>query len=118
MDKKANIYLVGAGPGDPGLLTLKGKKILEKAEVIIYDRLVGDGILALGNPEAEYIYVGKMAGKHALSQDEINDLLVKKVATGKIVVRLKGGDPFLFGRGGEEALYIRERGYDYEVVPE
>lgn len=117
MDKKANIYLVGAGPGDPGLLTLKGKKILEKAEVIIYDRLVGDGILALGNPEAEYIYVGKMAGKHALSQDEINDLLVKKVATGKIVVRLKGGDPFLFGRGGEEALYIRERGYDYEVVP-
>ncbi len=117
MDDKAIVYLVGAGPGDPGLFTLKGKKILEKAEIIIYDRLVGDGILSLGNPEAEYIYVGKIAGKHALSQDEINDLLVKKAATGKKVVRLKGGDPFLFGRGGEEALYIREHGYDYEVVP-
>ena len=117
MDKKAIVYLVGAGPGDPGLFTLKGKKILEKAEVIIYDRLVGDGILSLGNPEAEYIYVGKTAGQHALSQDEINDLLVEKAAAGKKVVRLKGGDPFLFGRGGEEAIYIREHGYDYEVVP-
>ncbi|MGS0764143.1 uroporphyrinogen-III C-methyltransferase [Syntrophomonas curvata] len=117
MRKKALVYLVGAGPGDPGLFTLKGKKILEKAEVIIYDRLVSDSILALGNPEAEYIYVGKIAGKHALSQDEINALLVEKAAQGKIVARLKGGDPFLFGRGGEEALYIRERGYDFEVVP-
>ena len=117
MNKKAIVYLIGAGPGDSGLFTLKGKKILEKAEVIIYDRLVGDGILGLGNPDAEYIYVGKTAGQHALSQDEINDLLVEKAATGKIVVRLKGGDPFLFGRGGEEALYIREHGYDYEIVP-
>lgn len=117
MNKKAVVYLLGAGPGDPGLFTLKGKKILEKAEVIIYDRLVSDSILALGNPEAEYIYVGKIAGKHALSQDEINDLLVEKAAQGKIVARLKGGDPFLFGRGGEEALYIREHGYDFEVVP-
>jgi len=117
MNKKAIVYLVGAGPGDPGLFTLKGKKILEKAEVIIYDRLVSDGILSLGNPEAEYIYVGKTAGQHALSQDEINDLLVEKAATGKKVVRLKGGDPFLFGRGGEEAMYIWEHGYDYEVVP-
>ena len=95
MNKKAIVYLIGAGPGDSGLFTLKGKKILEKAEVIIYDRLVGDGILGLGNPDAEYIYVGKTAGQHALSQDEINDLLVEKAATGKIVVRLKGGDPFL-----------------------
>lgn len=117
MNKKAMVYLLGAGPGDPGLFTLKGKKILEKAEVIIYDRLVSNSILALGNPAAEYIYVGKIAGKHALSQDEINDLLVKKATQGKIVARLKGGDPFLFGRGGEEALYIREHGYDFEVVP-
>ena len=102
MRKKALVYLVGAGPGDPGLFTLKGKKILEKAEVIIYDRLVSDSILALGNPEAEYIYVGKIAGKHALSQDEINALLVEKAAQGKIVARLKGGDPFLFGRGGKK----------------
>lgn len=117
MNKKAIVYLLGAGPGDPGLFTLKGKEILEKAEVIIYDRLVSDRILSLGNPEAEYIYVGKAAGKHALSQDEINILLVNKVASGKIVARLKGGDPFLFGRGGEEALFIREHGYDFEVVP-
>jgi uroporphyrinogen III methyltransferase/synthase len=117
MNRKALVYLVGAGPGDPGLFTLKGKKILEKAEVIIYDRLVSESILALGNSAAEYIYVGKISGQHALSQDEINALLVKKAAQGKIVVRLKGGDPFLFGRGGEEALYIREHGYDFEVVP-
>lgn len=117
MNKKSMVYLVGAGPGDPGLFTLKGKKILEEAEVIIYDRLVSDSILALGNPDAEYIYVGKTAGKHALPQDEINALLVEKAAQGKMVARLKGGDPFLFGRGGEEALYIREHGYDFEVVP-
>jgi len=117
MDKKPIVYLIGAGPGDPGLFTLKGKKVLEKAEVIVYDRLVSDSILALGNPEAEYIYVGKMAGKHALSQDKINELLVQKVSQGKIVARLKGGDPFLFGRGGEEALYIREKGYDIEIIP-
>ncbi|MGI5912055.1 MAG: uroporphyrinogen-III C-methyltransferase [Syntrophomonadaceae bacterium] len=116
-NKKPIVYLIGAGPGEPGLFTLKGKKILEKAEVIVYDRLVSESILALGNPKAEYIYVGKMAGKHALSQDKINNLLVKKVSQGKIVARLKGGDPFLFGRGGEEALYIRQNGYDYEIVP-
>lgn len=117
MSEQGLVYLVGAGPGDPGLFTLKGKKILARAEVIIYDRLVSKNILALGNSEAEYIYVGKIAGKHALSQDEINALLVEKAAQGKIVARLKGGDPFLFGRGGEEALYIKEHGYKFEIVP-
>lgn len=115
--EKAKVYLVGAGPGDPGLFTLKGKRLLADAEVVVYDRLVGDEILAMANPEAEMIYVGKAAGRHALPQEEINALLVQKVAEGKVVVRLKGGDPFLYGRGGEEALYIREHGYDYEVVP-
>ena len=114
---KAKVYLVGAGPGDPGLFTLKGKKLLERADVVVYDRLVGDEILAMANPEAEMIYVGKVSGRHALPQEEINALLVAKAAEGKRVVRLKGGDPFLYGRGGEEAQYILERGYQYEVVP-
>jgi len=114
---KARVYLVGAGPGDPGLLTLKGKRLLAGAEVVVYDRLVGDEILAMANPEAEMIYVGKVSGRHALPQEEINALLVQKAAEGKRVVRLKGGDPFLYGRGGEEALYILEHGYEYEVVP-
>ncbi|MDD2619796.1 MAG: uroporphyrinogen-III C-methyltransferase [Syntrophomonadaceae bacterium] len=117
MDNKGFVYLVGAGPGDPGLFTLKGKRILEQAEVVIYDRLVGEEILSLANPQAEFIYVGKASSQHALSQEGINALLVKKAAEGKRVARLKGGDPFLFGRGGEEALYIRQHGYDYEVVP-
>lgn len=114
---KGIIYLIGAGPGDPGLFTIKGKMLLEKAEVVIYDRLVGDEILSYAPREAEFLYVGKESGRHALSQDEINALLVEKAREGKRVVRLKGGDPFLYGRGGEEALYIREQGFDYEVVP-
>ncbi len=117
MRKKGKVYLIGAGPGDPGLFTLKGKKILEKAEVVIYDRLINDIILSFANPKAEFIYVGKTSGKHALSQDEINALLAKKAGEGKIVARLKGGDPFIFGRGGEEALFIRQHGYEFEVVP-
>ncbi|MEN6350490.1 MAG: uroporphyrinogen-III C-methyltransferase [Syntrophomonas sp.] len=117
MEKKGFVYLVGAGPGDPGLFTLKGKRILEKAEVVVYDRLVSEEILALASPGSEKIYVGKASSRHALSQDEINALLVQKAREGKKVVRLKGGDPFLFGRGGEEALYIREHGFDFEVVP-
>ncbi|MGE5389549.1 MAG: uroporphyrinogen-III C-methyltransferase [Deltaproteobacteria bacterium] len=114
---KAKVYLVGAGPGDPGLFTLKGKRLLERAEVVVYDRLVGDDILAMANPEAEMIYVGKVSGRHALPQEQINALLVQKAAEGKKVVRLKGGDPFLYGRGGEEAQYILEHGFQYEVVP-
>lgn len=115
--KSGKIYLIGAGPGDPGLFTIKGKMLLEKGQVVIYDRLVGEEILSYASPAAELIYVGKESGRHALSQDEINALLVQKAREGKRVVRLKGGDPFLFGRGGEEALYIREQGLDYEVVP-
>ncbi len=114
---KGIIYLIGAGPGDPGLFTLKGKMLLEKAEVIVFDRLVSDEILSYAPRAAEFIYVGKESGRHALSQDEINALLVEKAREGKQVVRLKGGDPFLYGRGGEEALYIREQGLQYEVVP-
>lgn len=117
MGKKGFVYLIGAGPGDPGLFTLKGKRLLEQAEVVVYDRLVSDGILSLANPEAEMIYVGKVSGKHALSQDEINALLVEKASQGKIVARLKGGDPFLYGRGGEEAQFVRQHGFDFEVVP-
>lgn len=117
MGRKGFVYLIGAGPGDPGLFTLKGKRILEEAEVVVYDRLVGDEILSMANPDTEMIYVGKASSRHALSQDGINALLLEKAAQGKKVARLKGGDPFLFGRGGEEALYLREHGYDYEVVP-
>ncbi|HWP98489.1 MAG TPA: uroporphyrinogen-III C-methyltransferase [Syntrophomonadaceae bacterium] len=117
MGNNGIVYLIGAGPGDPGLFTLKGKRLLEQAEVVVYDRLVSDGILSLANPEADMIYVGKVSGKHALSQDEINALLVEKASQGKIVARLKGGDPFLFGRGGEEAQFVREHGFDFEVVP-
>lgn len=117
MGEKGFVYLIGAGPGDPGLFTLRGKRLLEQAQVVVYDRLVSDRILALANPEAEMIYVGKISGKHALNQDQINALLVKKAGEGKKVARLKGGDPFLFGRGGEEAQYIRQHGFDFEVVP-
>ncbi len=117
MEKKGIVYLIGAGPGDPGLLTLKGKEILEKSEVVIYDRLINKRILSWANPNAEFIYVGKASGKHAFSQEKINALLVKKASEGKKVARLKGGDPFLYGRGGEEALYLRQHGCDFEVVP-
>lgn len=114
---KGIIYLIGAGPGDPGLLTLKGKMLLAKADVVVYDRLVGDEILSFARQDAEFIYVGKESGRHALKQEQINEVLVNKAGEGKMVVRLKGGDPFLFGRGGEEAVHIKERGFDYEVVP-
>ncbi|HNX92051.1 MAG TPA: uroporphyrinogen-III C-methyltransferase [Syntrophomonas sp.] len=117
MEKKGFVYLVGAGPGDPGLFTIKGKELLERAEVVVYDRLVSPDIIAWANPQAELIYVGKESNRHTLSQDEINALLAEKAAQGKMVVRLKGGDPFVFGRGGEEALYVRERGFDFAVVP-
>ncbi|MEN6389774.1 MAG: uroporphyrinogen-III C-methyltransferase [Syntrophomonas sp.] len=115
--KTGFVYLIGAGPGDPGLFTLKGQKILGKADVVVYDRLVSERILSMSKPDAEKIYVGKISGRHALSQDKINALLVEKAGEGKIVARLKGGDPFLYGRGGEEAQYVRQHGFDYEVVP-
>ena len=110
------VYLIGAGPGDAGLLTVKARKILEVAEVVIYDRLADEKILNYVPATAEKIYVGKSAGRHTLRQEEINRLLVEKAASKNIVVRLKGGDPFVFGRGGEEALTLRENGIDFEII--
>lgn len=114
---KGKVYLVGAGPGDIGLLTLRGKECLAEAEVIVYDRLVNPELLHFARENCEKIYVGKVPGRHALSQEEINALLIKLAKKGKKVVRLKGGDPFVFGRGGEEALALKEAGIVFEVVP-
>ncbi|MCW7752474.1 uroporphyrinogen-III C-methyltransferase [Desulfobotulus sp. H1] len=115
--KPGKVFLVGAGPGDPGLFTLKGKECMAQAGVIIYDYLAAPPLLALASPEAECIYVGKKGGDHTLSQDAINQLIVDKARTGRTVVRLKGGDPFIFGRGGEEAEVLKENGIPFEVVP-
>lgn len=117
MGKQGKVYLIGAGPGDPGLFTIKGMRILERSDVVVYDRLVGEELLKQTRPDAEKIYVGKISGRHALSQDEINKLLVERAAAGHMVARLKGGDPFLYGRGGEEAQYVRQHGLEYEVIP-
>lgn len=114
---EGKVWLVGAGPGDAGLLTLKGKEILSQAEVVVYDRLIGDGILALIPREAEVIDVGKRAGNHTVLQEEISRILLNKALEGKRVVRLKGGDPFLFGRGGEELELLSKHGIVFEVVP-
>jgi uroporphyrin-III C-methyltransferase len=111
------VYLVGAGPGDPGLLTVKAKALIEQADVVIYDALVSDEILMGIPPRAERIYAGKTTGSHTLSQEAITDLLLAKARDGAVVIRLKGGDPFMFGRGGEEMLALVEAGIDVEVVP-
>ena len=110
-------YLVGAGPGDPGLITVKGRACLERADVVIYDYLCNPTLLRWAPESAEKIYVGKKAGAHTLSQEEINALLVSKTKAGQIVVRLKGGDPFLFGRGGEEAEALADKRCAFEIVP-
>lgn len=115
--KPGKVFLIGAGPGDPGLFTLKGKECLEKADVVIYDYLASPSLLALASPKAEIIYVGKKGGDHTLPQDGINALIVEKARNGTIVARLKGGDPFIFGRGGEEAEVLQEAGIPFEVVP-
>lgn len=115
--KRGKVWLVGAGPSDPGLLTLKGKAVLVRAEVVVYDRLVGDGVLAMAPADALKIDAGKNAGNHTLPQEEINRLLIGHAKEGKRVVRLKGGDPFLFGRGGEEAEALAKAGIPFEVVP-
>ncbi len=111
------VYLVGAGPGDPGLLTLRGKACLEAANVVLYDRLVSPDILRFADKSAEKIDVGKRPDNHRFPQEEINTLLVEQALAGKVVVRLKGGDPFVFGRGGEEAQVLSQYGIDFEVVP-
>ena len=117
MSSPGKVYLVGAGPGHPELLTLKAARLLERAAVVVYDRLVQEEVLALTDPACERIYMGKPLGRHDSRQDEIHQLLLRKSREGKLVVRLKGGDPFLFGRGGEEAEFLAAHGVPFEVIP-
>ena len=116
-NRKGKVWLVGAGPGDYRLLTLKARDVIEAADVVVYDALVGSSILSLIPEEAEKIYVGKRSGLHTMKQSEINKLLLEKAQQGLKVVRLKGGDPFVFGRGGEELEHLKKNGIPYEVVP-
>ncbi len=116
-EARGKVYLIGAGPGDPGLFTLKGKRCLEEADVVVYDYLANPRLLRHAKPDAELIYVGKQAGKHTLPQEEIGRLLVARAREGKVVARLKGGDPFIFGRGGEEAEEVAAARIPFEVVP-
>lgn len=111
------VYLVGAGPGDYKLITVKGRECIEKADVIVYDYLADEKLLQWARPEAEIIYAGKQCKHHTFTQDEINDMLVRFGQAGKVVARLKGGDPLVFGRGGEEALALKEAGIPFEFVP-
>jgi uroporphyrinogen III methyltransferase/synthase len=117
LKKEGKVYIVGAGPGDPKLLTLKGKECLEIGDVIIYDYLANEMLLTHARKDAEKIYVGKKAGKKIYSQERINELMVSKAKEGKIITRLKGGDPFVFGRGGEEAEELAKAGISFEIVP-
>ncbi|HVF09860.1 MAG TPA: uroporphyrinogen-III C-methyltransferase [Abditibacteriaceae bacterium] len=117
MTMTGTVFLVGAGPGDPGLITVRGRDILARADVVVYDRLIGAALLEYCRPGAERIFVGKEAARHALPQEAINELLVIRALAGQTVCRLKGGDPFVFGRGGEEALHCRAHGVPFEIVP-
>jgi uroporphyrin-III C-methyltransferase len=116
-EQGGKVFLVGAGPGDPGLLTLKGKWCLEASQAVIYDALVDKRLLDLAPPGATLIFAGKREGHHSRPQEEINALLIQSARAGLTVTRLKGGDPFVFGRGGEEALALAEAGIAFEVVP-
>jgi len=111
------VYLVGAGPGDSELITIKGLKCIKKADILIYDYLANNKLLKNTKSDSEVIYVGKKIGKHTLEQEEINKLLVEKALKGKIVTRLKGGDPLVFGRGAEEAIYLKKNGIPFEIIP-
>lgn len=111
------VYITGAGPGDEGLITVRGLETIRAAQVLVYDRLAGAALVEQAPEHCEKIYVGKESSNHTMTQDEINELLFKKALEGKVVTRLKGGDPYVFGRGGEEALYLEERSIPYEVVP-
>ena len=115
--QKGKVYLIGAGPGDPGLITVKGRECIARADVIIYDHLANEVLLSLASSDAELIYAGKVGGAHNREQGQINELLVEKALAGKVVARLKGGDPFIFGRGGEECEALVDAGIPFEVVP-
>ena len=117
MNKPGKIILIGAGPGDVSLLTLQGKTWLQKAEVILYDHLVNEDLLRFTQKETEVFYVGKKEGVASLEQEKINSLLIKKAREGKAVIRLKGGDPFIFGRGGEEIQAAKNSNIPFLVVP-
>lgn len=114
---KGKVFLVGAGPGDYKLLTLKGLECVKKADVIVYDRLANDKILKWAKTDCEFIYVGKKSKYHTKTQDEINEIIAEEALSGKVVTRLKGGDPYVFGRGGEEGEFLLQKGVDFEVVP-
>lgn len=117
MKKPGTVYIIGAGPGDPGLITVRGLECLQKADVVVYDYLVSGEILRKAGKEARLIYVGKIGGQDHISQEELNPILVEEALKGNTVARLKGGDPFIFGRGGEEAEALEEAGVPFEVVP-
>jgi len=111
------VRLIGAGPGNPGLLTVRAKELLERCQALVFDSLIHPAVLALASPDCELIYVGKQSGGLAVQQRSIQEILVEKAREGKEIVRLKGGDPFVFGRGGEEALFLKENGVAFEVIP-
>lgn len=113
----SKVYLTGAGPGDLELLTIKALRVIKEADVVIYDNLANPEILKEAKSTCEFVYVGKEKDKHIMPQDEINELIYQKALEHETIVRLKGGDPFVFGRGGEEGLYLREKGINFEIIP-